>query len=123
MVYCQNPVLELNALTLATPRMSESVRFWTIPGLEVTYGGPDESFTSLSMGGNFVNLFATEGGVAEFWGRAVLHVPSPDELWQRFRDAGFESMTEPADAPWGERYFHIKDPGGHEISFARPLTR
>ncbi|MGH8701888.1 MAG: VOC family protein, partial [Burkholderiales bacterium] len=27
----------------------------------------------------------------------------------------------PADAPWGERYFHISDPDGHELSFARPL--
>jgi len=28
----------------------------------------------------------------------------------------------PADAPWGERYFHILDPDGHELSFARRLT-
>jgi len=27
----------------------------------------------------------------------------------------------PDDAPWGERYFHIRDPDGHELSFARPL--
>ncbi|MHC4164482.1 MAG: VOC family protein, partial [Planctomycetota bacterium] len=27
----------------------------------------------------------------------------------------------PADAEWGERYFHITDPDGHELSFARPL--
>jgi uncharacterized glyoxalase superfamily protein PhnB len=31
-------------------------------------------------------------------------------------------MTEPADAPWGERYFHVRDPDGHELSFARPLA-
>jgi len=29
--------------------------------------------------------------------------------------------TTPADAEWGERYFHLTDPDGHEISFARPL--
>ena len=27
----------------------------------------------------------------------------------------------PADAPWGERYFHVLDPDGHELSFARLL--
>ena len=27
-----------------------------------------------------------------------------------------------ADASWGERYFAIHDPGGHDLSFARPLT-
>jgi hypothetical protein len=26
-------------------------------------------------------------------------------------------------APWGERYFHIQDRDGHELSFARPLAR
>jgi len=30
----------------------------------------------------------------------------------------FES---PKDAPWGERFFHVTDPDGHEISFAEPL--
>jgi uncharacterized glyoxalase superfamily protein PhnB len=29
----------------------------------------------------------------------------------------------PSDAPWGERYFHVTDPDGHELSFARPLGR
>jgi len=27
----------------------------------------------------------------------------------------------PRDASWGERYFHMPDPDGHELSFARPL--
>jgi hypothetical protein len=26
------------------------------------------------------------------------------------------------NAPWGERCFHIHDPDGHELSFARPLA-
>lgn len=120
--------LEINAITLSTPEMAESVRFWTVPGLEVTYGGPQDPFTTLALGANYINLFTVEPSesVAEqsgatFWGRVVLHVPSPDDMWQRYLDAGYEPMTEPADAPWGERYFHIRDPGGHEISFAIPL--
>ena len=27
----------------------------------------------------------------------------------------------PKDASWGERYFHMLDPDGHELSFARPI--
>ena len=27
------------------------------------------------------------------------------------------------DAEWGEHYFHIADPDGHELSFAKPLAR
>jgi len=30
----------------------------------------------------------------------------------------FES---PRDAAWGERFFHVTDPDGHELSFAEPL--
>ncbi len=30
--------------------------------------------------------------------------------------------TTPEDADWGERYFHLTDPDGHEISFAKPLS-
>ena len=29
--------------------------------------------------------------------------------------------TAPRDAEWSERYFHLTDPDGHELSFARPL--
>ena len=28
----------------------------------------------------------------------------------------------PQDASWGERYFHLPDPDGHELSFARPIS-
>ena len=49
--------LEINAITLSTPEMAESVRFWTVPGLEVTYGGPQDPFTTLALGANYINLF------------------------------------------------------------------
>ena len=35
--------------------------------------------------------------------------------------AGITPSTEPADASWSERYFHIDDPDSHELSFAKPL--
>jgi uncharacterized glyoxalase superfamily protein PhnB len=31
----------------------------------------------------------------------------------------FES--EPTNTPWGERFFHIREPNGIQLSFARPL--
>jgi catechol-2,3-dioxygenase len=31
------------------------------------------------------------------------------------------SSEKPRNASWGERYFHMLDPDGHELSFARPL--
>ena len=35
--------------------------------------------------------------------------------------AGHAPEFAPRDAAWGERYFHVRDPDGHELSFARPL--
>jgi uncharacterized glyoxalase superfamily protein PhnB len=31
--------------------------------------------------------------------------------------------TEPTDAPWGERFFHVRQPDGYQLSFARPLSK
>lgn len=115
-------MFEINAITLTTDEMADSVRFWMVLGLEVTFGGPDDPFTSLRLDQNFVNLMVHEGERPNFWGRVVFHVPDPDSLWEAFDAAGYVSLTVPADAPWGERYFHIVDPGGHEISFARLLS-
>jgi uncharacterized glyoxalase superfamily protein PhnB len=56
------------------------------------------------------------------WGRVVLWVDDVDAMHRRALAAGFAPETSPMDAPWGERYFHIRDPDGHELSFARPLV-
>jgi uncharacterized glyoxalase superfamily protein PhnB len=42
-------------------------------------------------------------------------------MYLRATAAGCVPAAEPADAPWGERYFHVLDPDGHELSFAKPL--
>ena len=36
-------------------------------------------------------------------------------------DYGFAPEAPPRDAAWGERYFHLSDPDGHALSFARPI--
>ena len=43
-------------------------------------------------------------------------------VWMMVEVAGRLSEMAPSDAPWGERYFHVRDPSGHEISFARLLA-
>jgi uncharacterized glyoxalase superfamily protein PhnB len=42
-------------------------------------------------------------------------------LYSRLVAAGFQPDIAPRDAEWGERFFHLSDPDGHELSFARPL--
>ena len=29
--------------------------------------------------------------------------------------------NEPTNAPWGERFFHIREPNDYQLSFAQPL--
>jgi uncharacterized glyoxalase superfamily protein PhnB len=44
-----------------------------------------------------------------------------DALYAHVLALGLEPQAPPRDAEWGERYFHLTDPDGHELSFARPL--
>jgi uncharacterized glyoxalase superfamily protein PhnB len=52
----------------------------------------------------------------------IFWVADVDEMHARARRAGYSPEAAPTDAPWGERYFHLRDPDGHELSFARPLA-
>ncbi len=51
----------------------------------------------------------------------ILHVSDVDRLYARALAAGYQPETPPRNAEWGERFFHLTDPDGHELSFARPL--
>ncbi len=118
-----HPHREINAITLLCTDMAASCQFYAVLGFELVFGGPDEPFSSLQFGQNFVNLTASEGAPAGFWGRVIFHVPDPDATWATARSNGYEPMMEPSDAPWGERYFHLRDPDGHELSFARRIEK
>jgi uncharacterized glyoxalase superfamily protein PhnB len=42
-------------------------------------------------------------------------------MYERALAHGLQPEAPPRDAPWGERFFHLTDPDGHQLSFARPL--
>ncbi len=113
---------EINAITLVVTDMAAAVGFYTDLGFEIVYGGDDAVFTSLSIGANFVNLQHTGEVPGVGWGRVIFHVDAPDEVHDTAIAAGHRPEFAPSDAPWGERYFHIRDPDGHELSFARRLV-
>ena len=54
------------------------------------------------------------------WERLIFHVSDVDRFWAYLRERGLCPEL-PQDASWGERYFHMSDPDGHELSFARPI--
>ena len=115
------PVESISAITLAVTDMARSVVFYRdYVGLEMLYGGENTRFTSFRLGASFVNLIFSEQQ-PQWWGRLILHVDDVDAHFRRLTGFGLQPTTEPADAPWGERYFHINDPDGHELSFAKFL--
>jgi|TARA_B100000745_G_scaffold189694_1_gene124575 catechol 2,3-dioxygenase-like lactoylglutathione lyase family enzyme len=115
-------VQNISAVTLAVKDMAKAVDFYQAKmGLVVRYGGPTASFTSFEVGQSYLNLIlATEGGWS-WWGRLILHVDDVDAIYNRLTSAGLSPDAPPEDASWGERYFHISDPDGHELSFAKRL--
>jgi catechol 2,3-dioxygenase-like lactoylglutathione lyase family enzyme len=101
--------------------MRRAVRFYRALGFVLRHGGEDASFTSFVVGPTFLNLEARPSmGPAPSWGRAIFYVSDVDAIHRRACELGL-SPPAPADAPWGERFFHVRDPDGHELSFAKPL--
>jgi len=117
----QEPQLEaISAVTLFTADMARAVEFYRALGFALRYGGIDAEFTSFHVGPGYLNLMRGEPP-GRLWGRTIIYVSDVDAMYRRVRAAGMTTDTQPADAPWGERYFHVRDPDGHELSFARPL--
>jgi uncharacterized glyoxalase superfamily protein PhnB len=68
---------------------------------------------------------ARELGCSEYsltlWKKALIfHVSDVDGFWAYLMEKGFYPDSK-QDASWGEPYFHMPDPDGHKLSFARPF--
>lgn len=119
----RSPIESISAVTLVVADMARSLEFYLPLGFPLRYGGPDVEFSSLLAGDGYLNLQLVRGsaGVEPVWGRIILWVDDVDAMYQRVCSIGARPEAPPADAAWGERYFHVRDPDGHELSFARPL--
>lgn len=118
------PVASISAVTLLTSNMAKSVSFYQALGFQLLYGGKEAPFTSFRVGPGYLNLQLDPTGSAQenLWGRVVFWVDDVDAMYQRAKESHFLPESPPTDGPWGERYFHVRDPAGHELSFARPLS-
>src|SRR5215471_9054052 len=99
--------------------MTRAVHFYSeILGLEIIYGGRQATFSSPRTAGAQDAILNLEQGTSSGgWGRLIFHVKDVDELWAHLKSRGFDAQR-PQDASWGERYFHLHDPDGNELSFA-----
>jgi uncharacterized glyoxalase superfamily protein PhnB len=102
--------------------MAAVVGFYRMVGFEMLYGGETANFTSFRAGDGYLNLIAQPDDKQwSWWGRVIFYESDVDALYERLVAAGFRPSAPPRDAEWGERFFHVTDPDGHEISFACPL--
>jgi catechol 2,3-dioxygenase-like lactoylglutathione lyase family enzyme len=102
--------------------MKASVQFYRdVLGMELVYGGDDAFFSSLRAKDAKTSILNLEQGhPVSGWGRMIFYVADVDGFWEYLRGKGLQPGS-PRDASWGERYFHMPDPDGHELSFACPI--
>jgi catechol 2,3-dioxygenase-like lactoylglutathione lyase family enzyme len=105
------------AVTIAVTEMDCPIEFYRKLGFDVVYGGEGASFTSLRSGEAYMNLATGDGTPPAWWGRVIFRVDDADAHYRELVEAGL-SPEVPRDASWDERYFHLSDPDGHELSFA-----
>ena len=63
---------------------------------------------------------------SENFGRIIFHTDNVDKLYSYMEYDEYISKSiifesKPTNAPWGERFFHIREPNGYQLSFAQPL--
>jgi catechol 2,3-dioxygenase-like lactoylglutathione lyase family enzyme len=134
-------VYRISAVTLIVENMEKSCNFYSqIPGFKVAYGGSSEdTFTTFEIGENITKMYLNlelsiansnhSGSVRkrrQHFGRIIFHTEDVDKLYSYFKGnmnisnlISFEN--EPTNAAWGERFFHIREPDGYQLSFAEPI--
>lgn len=128
-------LLRISAVTLLVNDMNKSCGFYSkIPGFALSYSS--KSFTTFTLEENIgkqthLNLElsiqdnSTDNKPIHF-GRIIFHTDNVDALYCYLKNDDFLSKliiieSKPVNAKWGERYFHIRDPDGYQISFAQSL--
>jgi len=110
----------MSAVTLAVRAMPEAITFYTQLGFTLVDGSPQARFSTLQAGDAVVNLTLALNCKPTWWGRTMFRV---DNVETFYATAVAQGLTPSAiqHGSWGERYFHLTDPNGHELSFAQLL--
>lgn len=116
-------IRSINAITLGTADMARAVRFYRALGFTLHYGGEEADFTSFRIAEQHLNLTVEGRPVTDALVRIIFYVDDVDAMHRHVLAQGLVPESGPRDGPWGERYFHVIDPDGHSLSFARRLDR
>ena len=122
---------KFSAIGIVSSDLERSRAFYRLLGLEISAG--DDHVSAETVSGIYV-MFDTEDVMRSFrpeWKRETgnqvalaFECGTPaevDETYARVVDAGFESVKEPWDAFWGQRYAQLRDPDGVGIDLHATL--
>jgi uncharacterized glyoxalase superfamily protein PhnB len=112
----------LDAIGITSADLNRTRAFYALLGVEIAEGDDHVEATTAS---GVRLMFDTEDVMRSFrpeWKRETGNqvalafdcgTPAEvDEVYARVVDAGFESVKEPWDAFWGQRYAQLRDPDG-----------
>ena len=114
-------IQHISAVTFAVRSMPEAITFYSQLGFTLINGGPHDRFSTFQAGEAFVNLTLSPTYTPTWWGRTIFRVDDVDTFYRMVIARGLTPTTPPQNGFWGERYFHLTDPNGHELSFAQLL--
>jgi uncharacterized glyoxalase superfamily protein PhnB len=110
----------MSAVTFAVRAMPAALTFDPQLGFTLVYGSPQARFSTLQAGKACVNLTLALNFTPTWRGRTMCRVDHVEPL---YHTAVAHGLTPSAlqHGAWGERYFHLTEPDGHERSFAQLL--
>jgi uncharacterized glyoxalase superfamily protein PhnB len=123
---------ELNAIGIVVSDLQRSIAFYRLLGVDFPDEGEGHIEATLPSGTRL--MLDEESVIKSFrpeWTRETgnqlalaFECSSPaevDDLYERVRDAGFDTEKEPWDAFWGQRYAQLRDPNGVPVDLFAPL--
>ncbi len=113
-------IQHISAVTLAVQDMAQSVDFYRKLELELLYGGEHSSFTVFRASEGYINLRPISSQDGSRSSRIIVLVEEVDSLYSKLKERGLEHES-PRDGDLVERFFYLKDPDGHELSFVQLL--
>lgn len=125
--------MSLDAVGIVSRDVKKSIQFYGVLGVELAVVGGDGHYEGSTPSGVRIMVDSVEltKSINPNWqeptGCGVVlcfKQGSPqgvDEVYSKLRELGFESVKEPWDAFWGQRYSSIKDPDGNQIDIFAAL--
>ena len=125
--------MSLDAIGIVSKDIEKSIQFYEIFGVKLKPEGGTEHYEGVTPSGVRIMVDSVElmkkinpdwqdsGGTGMILCFKQDTPEKVDEVYQKVMEAGFESINEPWNAFWGQRYSSVKDPDGNQIDIFASL--